>query len=254
MQASGRENRNDGIAPTALRVGAEHPPYDALRAENRDGRVLPSIFRVGAEHPPYWSTRPTACLLEKRPYTGVMSWYRRWRKPGSLYFFTAVTYQRRPIFSDPAARKQLRQAILDTMAERPWDIPAIVLLPDHLHCLWQLPSGDEDYSTRWRLIKSRFTGRLLGLGNREPRTTDSRQTRREHGVWQRRYWEHLIRDETDWKQHLDYIHYNPVRHGLAAAPKDWPYSTFMKYVRLGEYAADWGFTEPVTLVGWSPPE
>ncbi len=182
-----------------------------------------------------------------------MSWYRRWREPGGLFFFTLVTYRRQPIFSEPRARLLLGRVLRRTQAERPWEITAIVLLPDHLHCLWRLPPGDDDYATRWRVIKARFTRQWLAAGHGEPATTRSRQSKSERGVWQRRSWEHLIRDETDWKRHLDYIHYNPVRHGLASAPRYWPYSSFLKYVRLGEYDLDWGHSQPSTLASWSPP-
>ncbi|HUT94284.1 MAG TPA: transposase [Thermoguttaceae bacterium] len=182
-----------------------------------------------------------------------MSWYRRWREPGGLYFFTIVTHQRRRILISDVARPLLRGALERTRAERPFEIVAIVLLPDHLHALWRLPPGDDDYSTRWRLAKSRFTRDLLATGYREPRRSASRRRRGEHAIWQRRGWEHTIRDEDDWKHHLDYIHYNPVKHGLASAPREWPYSTFAKYVRLGEYDEYWGAEEPQNLRNWMPP-
>jgi putative transposase len=182
-----------------------------------------------------------------------MSWYRRWRKPGGVYFFTVVTYDRLPILTSDVARPLLRRALEETQAERPFEIVATVLLPDHLHALWRLPPGDDSYSTRWRLIKSRFTRSLLETGYKEPPLGRSRKARQEHAIWQRRGWEHLIRDEADWKNHLDYIHYNPVKHGLAAAPGDWPYSTFFKYVALGEYEEQWGAREPDNLRIWVPP-
>ncbi len=137
--------------------------------------------------------------------------------------------------------------------ERPWEIVAMVLLPDHLHCLWRLPPGDDDFPTRWRLLKSRFTRSLLASGYAEPPSEASRQHRWEHAIWQRRGWEHVIRDETDCKNHLDYIHYNPVKHGLVVAPNLWRYSTFAKYVQLGEYDTGWGSLEPENLACWIPP-
>lgn len=182
-----------------------------------------------------------------------MSWYRRWRQPGGLYFFTVVSYGRRPILTGDLERRTLRVAIEQTRLQRPWEIVAMVLLPDHLHCLWRLPPDDDDYPTRWRLIKSRFTRALLAAGCAEPRPGTSRRRRQEHAIWQRRGWEHVVRDETDWKNHLDYIHYNAVKHGLAAAPGRWPYSTFLKYVQLGEYSSDWGAVEPENLAGWVAP-
>jgi putative transposase len=179
-----------------------------------------------------------------------MTWYRRWRLKGGVYFFTLVTYQRRPILVTPTARPLLRASIRQTQAERPFQVLAMVLLPEHLHCLWALPSGDADFATRWRLIKSRFTMQLLAAGFAEPRSTNSRQNHGEHAIWQRRYVEHLVRDEDDWKQHLDYIHYNPTKHGHVTAPRLWPYSTFGRYVRLGEYSPDWGSEEPASLADW----
>ena len=182
-----------------------------------------------------------------------MSWYRRWREPGGIYFFTVVAYGRRPILVSELARPLLRDALETTGGERPLEILAMVLLPDHLHTLWQLPPGDDNYSTRWRLIKSRFTRSMLDAGYEEPPRNASRRAKQEHTIWQRRGWEHTIRDEDDWKQHLDYIHYNPVKHGYVAAPRDWPYSTFEKYVRLGEYEQNWGSQEPENLSNWCPP-
>ncbi len=182
-----------------------------------------------------------------------MSWYRRWRQPGGIYFFTVVSYDRRPILVSDVARPLLRGAFEDTDRERPFEILAIVLLPDHLHALWQLPPSDDDFSTRWRLIKSRFTRSLLEAGYKEPPRCASRRRRNEHAIWQRRGWEHLIHDEDEWKHHLDYSHYNPVKHGLVSRPSEWPYSTFSKYVRLGEYDENWGSEEPQNLRDWVPP-
>jgi putative transposase len=183
-----------------------------------------------------------------------MSWYRRWYQEGGLYFFSLVTCERRPFLTTDLARQQLRAALKKTQEERPVEIVAIVLLPDHLHCLWQLPVGDDDFSTRWRLVKSRFTIGMLASGFHEPGQDERRRERHEHAIWQRRFWEHLIKDEDDWKRHLDYIHYNPVKHGYVSSPGDWEFSTFRRYVSLGEYEEDWGRSEPETLRGWSPPE
>lgn len=119
-------------------------------------------------------------------------------------------------------------------AQRPFTIDAIVILPDHLHTLWTLPDGDTDYSGRWRAIKSGFTHRLLPSGI--PLVRDHR---REYHLWQRRFWEHTIRDDADFQHHVDYIHWNPVKHGLTRNVADWPYSSFHPYVRLGLLANDW---------------
>jgi putative transposase len=181
-----------------------------------------------------------------------MSRYRRARVSGAVYFFTLVTFDRRPFLVEPESRRLLRQAWQLTHAERPFESLALVLLPDHMHCLWQLPEGDGDFSTRWRLIKGRFTVGYAGAGHGLPRPSPSRARVGEQTVWQRRFWEHLIRDQEDLKRHVDYIHYNPVKHGHAQRAADWPYSTFPKYVRLGQYSPAWGTVEPESLRGWEP--
>ena len=182
----------------------------------------------------------------------AMSWYRRWREGGGAYFFTVVTFDRRPLFGAATARQFLRDALLATRTDHPFDILAFVLLPEHLHCLWQLPVGDSDFSTRLRLIKARFSRSMLASGQEEAHRNLSRRKRNERAFWQRRFWEHLIRDETDLKQHLDYIHYNPIKHAHVATAGDWPHSTFHKYLSLGEYdSPEWGRTEPENLVGWT---
>ena len=118
-------------------------------------------------------------------------------------------------------------------------IDAIVLLPDHLHCLWTLPDGDTNYSMRWGLIKKEFTKQARNMvGAAHP--TESRQRHREAMVWQRRFWEHQIRDDEDWRRHMDYIHYNPVKHGYVNAPKDWKLSSFHRHVKSGLYDENWG--------------
>ena len=124
------------------------------------------------------------------------------------------------------------------------------MLPDHLHVLWQLPEGDADYATRVRLAKTAFT---KALDSRKPyhAIDSSRAARNERSVWQRRYWEHVIRDEKDFQAHLDYIHLNPVRHGLVASARDWPYSTFSDWVKRGAYTADWGSSEMPPLPDWA---
>ena len=121
------------------------------------------------------------------------------------------------------------------MQRHPFEIHAWVVLPEHLHCVISLPHGDSDFATRWRLIKSGFS---KGLPATEQRST-VRQRRGERGIWQRRYWEHLIRDEADFQAHVDYVHINPQKHGLVEQVKDWPYSTFHRWVERGAYPADW---------------
>ena len=168
-----------------------------------------------------------------------MSDYRRARLPGGAYFFTVVAYERRPLFQEAANVALLRQAFAWTKARRPFSIDAIVVLPDHLHSVWRLPEGDADYSGRWRAIKQ-FVSREIDA---------PLSSRGEKLVWQRRFWEHLIRDDDDWRRHLDYIHYNAVRHGLVDAPEDWPYSSFTAALEKGWYAPGWGHAEPERIRG-----
>ena len=130
---------------------------------------------------------------------------------------------------------ELWTAFRETRRYHPFTTDAVVVLPDHLHAFWTLPEGDADFATRWRLIKSAFS-RNLAAG--EP-ISNSRATKGERGIWQRRYWEHTIRDENDFGRHVDYIHINSVKHGLATRVGDWPYSSFHRMVRLGVYPEDW---------------
>lgn len=169
-----------------------------------------------------------------------MTDYRRWRVAGGTYFFTVVTEHRRPWLCDDVPRDCLRDAIRVVRPRRPFRIDAIVLLPDHLHTVWTLPTGDSDYSTRWKLIKKRFTRNYLKAGGVESIPSASRQAKRERSLWQRRFFEHTIHDEADMKRCVDYVHVNPLKHGLVAKVVDWPWSSFHRYVRLGEYSPDWG--------------
>ncbi len=169
--------------------------------------------------------------------------YRRSRLRGGTFFFTVVTYRRRRILTDPFCRDALRDSISEARRIQPFAIDAWVLLPDHLHCIWTLPSTDNNFSKRWGLIKAGFTKRLPD-SIKKPRTTGpSRIGRRESVVWQRRFWEHQIRNTADLRRHLDYIHYNPVKHGLVANAREWPFSTFHRYVKEGFYSANWGESE-----------
>ena len=147
--------------------------------------------------------------------------YRRNLVPGGTFFFTVTLRDRR---SDFLTRHiaALRQAVRAVQLLRPFEIDAWVVLPEHLHCVWTLPADDSDFPSRWRGIKSRF-GAAIG----------------QRGVWQDRYWEHTIRDERDYAAHIDYVHFNPVKHGLVAHVADWPYSTFRRAVAAGVYPQDW---------------
>jgi putative transposase len=173
-----------------------------------------------------------------------MSEYRRNYVPGGTYFFTVVSHQRAPILTTDLGRKCLRQALTQEQAKRPFEVVAIVLLPDHLHTVWKLPAGDADYSLRWSKIKEQFTRFFLELGGQEGAQTTSRVRHRERSVWQRRFWEHTCRDDDDLKRCIDYIHWNPIKHGLAVRVKEYPWSSFRKWVELGEYDLDWGAENP----------
>ena len=159
--------------------------------------------------------------------------YRRDFTGGATYFFTVVTFHRLPLLADLAAVEILRNAIRDEKLRRPFQIDAMVILPDHLHALWTLPPDDSNYSIRWRNIKRSFTNKShTALGNLQDKGKPI--------SWQNRFWEHRIRDERDFARHVDYIHYNPVKHGLVTRPVDWLYSSIHRYIRQGILTADWG--------------
>jgi len=156
-----------------------------------------------------------------------MSDYRRIRASGGTYFFTVVCAERQWLFREARHVSILCDALRSVRACNPFETLALVVMPDHLHCIWRLPEGDADFSTRWEWVKKRVARALHGG---RPGAT----------VWQPRFWEHLIRDEGDLARHLDYIHFNPVKHGLARSPGDWRYSTFRQHVAQGRYPLDWG--------------
>lgn len=170
--------------------------------------------------------------------------YRRVYRPGGTYFLTVVTYRRRRLFADAANVERLRAAVRAVRAERPFDIEAAVVLPDHAHFLWTLPTGDSDYSTRIGRIKVLFTKSLraegwdVEVGDAHPAST-SRTKHRDADVWQRRFWEHTIRDESDYENHFHYIHFNPVKHGLVTCPHQWDASSFGHWVGRHIYDRDW---------------
>jgi putative transposase len=165
---------------------------------------------------------------------GAMAEYRRNRIPGGTYFFTVNLFDRR---SDLLLThiNVLRDAVRRVRESRPFHIDAWVVLPDHMHAVWTLPPGDVDYASRWKAIKAVFSRRLP----RDETIPTPRLARGERGVWQRRYWEHTIRDEADYTAHVDYVHINPLKHGLVAHVRDWPYSSFHRCVGRGMYALEW---------------
>lgn len=168
-----------------------------------------------------------------------MSRYRRSRD-GATFFFTVVTHERRKILCTKLGRASLRVAFNETRSSHPFEVIAVVLLPDHLHTVWQLPHGDFDYSLRWRHIKARFTRAWLKVGASVGDVSASRESKGEHGIWQRRFFEHTVRDERDLRRCVDYVHVNPLKHGLVNRVADWQWSSFHRYVRLGEYSPEWG--------------
>jgi putative transposase len=159
--------------------------------------------------------------------------YRRNFVPGGTYFFT-ITLADRTSSALIDHVDVLRAAFRTARRERPFAIDAIVIMPDHLHAVWTLPSDDADFSGRWRRIKAHFTHRLVASGFPVERHSSG-----EHALWQRRFWEHTIRDETDFERHVDYVHFNPVKHGLVGRVSEWPYSSFHTYVRRGILPPDW---------------
>lgn len=134
----------------------------------------------------------------------------------------------------------LREALQHVRQQYPFEINAIVLLPDHFYTLWTLPSDDSNFSLRMRLIK-RYVTKYYGTKLKvDLDISESRIARKEGNLWQRRFWEHLIRDETDFDNHCDYIHYNPVRHGLCDRPQSWNFSSIHRFMQIGIYSLDWG--------------
>jgi putative transposase len=163
-----------------------------------------------------------------------MSRYRRSDVLGGTYFFTVNLADRSShLLIDEIDR--LRRAYASVHARQPFETVAICVLPNHLHAIWTLPPDDADFASRWSKIKRYFS---TGLASSSARTS-SKVAKREKGIWQRRYWEHAIRDDVDLARHVDYIHYNPVKHGLIKRAVDWPYSSFHRYVQAGLLSASW---------------
>ncbi len=162
---------------------------------------------------------------------------------GNFYFFTVVTFNRLPILTSDASRNILHSAWLDVCKRLPFETVAVCLLPEHIHCTWKLPENDQDFSLRWKEIKRLYTKDFLEEIGPGGERNASRQKRGEAAIWQRRFWEHTIRDQEDLYHHIDYIHYNPVKHGLVKRVVDWPWSSFHRFVKMGLYEPDWGPAE-----------
>ena len=160
--------------------------------------------------------------------------------PGGTYFFTVNLLERK---SDLLVEyiDCLREAVRMVRFNQPFHIDAWVVLPDHMHCVWTLPDGDADYSSRWKAIKIAFSKSIP----KTERLSAVRIAKGERGIWQRRYWEHTIRNDKDYAAHIDYCHINPLKHGLVKQVADWPYSTFHALVKAGIYVENWAGVEDI---------
>ena len=185
-----------------------------------------------------------------------MSHYRRYFVAGGTYFFTVVTYDRRPILTSDFGRQMLRNAVEEIQQSHPFTLFANILLPDHWHLIMQLPRGDSRYSVRMKRIKESFTREWLAHGLPEAQVTKAQLANGERGIWQPRFWEHLIEDVDDLERHVDYIHWNPRKHGLVKRVQDWQWSSFHRFVVEGHYDIGWGGEEPLSIRGayeWGEP-
>jgi putative transposase len=167
--------------------------------------------------------------------------YRRNRVEGGTYFFTVTLRDRKCAYLVEHI-DDLREAVRYTLRKQPLHIDAWVVLPEHMHALWTLPPGDDDYSGRWKNIKGRFSHLLAAAG-----VPIQKNARNEYDLWQGRFWEHTIHDDADYARHFDYIHYNPVKHGWVTNVRDWPHSSFHRCVKSGTYPLNWGETVPEIL-------
>ena len=175
--------------------------------------------------------------------------YRRANVQGGCYFFTVALANRKSALLLEHI-DTLRQAFRLVRQRHPFEIVAMSVMPEHLHAVWQMPQGDADFAMRWALIKSAFTRAIP----KHEHIRASHKSKRERGIWQRRYWEHLIRDNEDLARHVDYIHYNPVKHGLVQRAVDWPYSSIHRYVRLGWVNEEWGSGDMVEVENSGEPK
>ncbi len=194
-------------------------------------------MRKAQRSAPFQATQPTFALQNAKNQLQLqiaMTEYRRNRVPGGTFFFTVNLYDRKSHLLVQQINT-LREAVRRTQRRTPFQIDAWVVLPEHMHALWTLPEDDTDYARRWSAVKTNFS-RNLPAG--EYRCA-SRIIRRERGIWQRRFWEHTIRNDQDYANRMDYIHFNPVRHGLVPHVADWPFSSFHRAVAKGLYAREW---------------
>ncbi|MGD0959878.1 MAG: transposase [Methylomonas sp.] len=174
-----------------------------------------------------------------------MTEYRRFYLLNCVWFFTVNLAERKSNRLLLDHIDLLRDAFRYAKRQKPFSVDAIVILPDHLHCLWTLPENDHNYSIRWNMLKGHFS-RNIGKGEK---ISNSREKRRERGIWQRRFWGHLIMNQEDYNRHFDYIHWNPVKHGWVTNVKDWPYSSFHRCVNKGIYTSAWGENQKYDIEG-----
>ncbi len=174
--------------------------------------------------------------------------YRRSWVPGGTFFFTLVTFNRRPIFSSEANCQLFTRVWNDVQSRHPFESIAACVLPDHIHAIWKLPEDDADYPMRWKEIKRLFTQEYNRNNLKGMVRSQSQQIQGEATIWHRRYWEHTIRDQDDLNAHIDYVHINPLKHGLVNMVKEWPWSSFHRYVRMGIYPTDWGGKAEIKLM------
>ncbi len=167
-------------------------------------------------------------------YTSIMPNYLRYRIPGGCYFFTVNLLERKSTLLVDHI-DLLRESVRACKQKRPFHIDAWVVLPEHMHCIWTLPVGDDDFSNRWKIIKVHFSKGLPKL----ERLSKVRIKRGERGIWQRRFWEHAVRDDSDYENHMNYVHFNPVKHRYVDKVIDWPFSSFHHHVKKGTYSKDW---------------
>lgn len=172
-----------------------------------------------------------------------MPTYIRDKTKGAIYFFTLVSFNRRKIFCSPTFLSAFKKSIQKIRKQHPFRVIAWVQLPDHLHCIWQLPENDDNFSIRWAKIKLNTTKLIPELHLSNDSLSQSNQNRNEKGIWQRRFYEHKIRDEQDFINHMNYIHYNPVKHKLVSSVVDWQFSSFHRLIDAGFYAKNWGTSD-----------
>lgn len=172
--------------------------------------------------------------------------------PGGTYFFTIATHCRRRFLTNELPRRCLHEAIDKVKRRWPFEVIAIVLLPDHFHTIWALPRGDADFSLRLRRIKELFTREYLNCGGTELTQSVSRQSHGQRGIWQKRFWEHTVQNDDDLKRCVDYVHWNPKKHGFVTSVKEWQWSSFHRFVQMGEYDLAWGGHDPTP--GFDMPE